>query len=72
MVAINYIIRSLVLLVGIVLVSGALNPPDSDNTMYTVLGIVVILFAIYRLISYHTALKRYNFVKKGDNEDEED
>ncbi len=70
MVAINYIIRALVIAVGIVLVSGVLTPPGGDNTMFTIMGIVVILFGIYRILTYYSGLKRYNFeLKRSENEE---
>lgn len=70
---INYLSRIIVIIVGIVLVTGILNPRGSEDTsMMTVIGVVCILFGIYRIVTYHTQLKRYNFNLSNRNEDEEE
>lgn len=72
MIIFNYVVRSLVIVVGIALVSGLLSPPNEDNTMFAIMGIVIILFGIYRVVSYYNGLKRYNFELKRSEIDEED
>lgn len=64
----NYTIKIAIIIIGILLLSGYFIPENAsvDAYVFQVLGVVFILFGIYRLVSYRSALKRYNF--KNDNE----
>jgi len=65
---INYGIRVLIILLGVVMVSGMLSNPNWDSTFIMIMGIVFILFGTYRIIIYYSQVKRYNF----ESEEEED
>jgi len=56
---INYGVRILIILLGIVLLSGVFMPEGSDPTMMMIFGIVFILFGFYRLALYRANRKRY-------------
>lgn len=66
---INYIVRIAIIVIGIIFVSGIVAPPNSDTTLFRVMGGVFILFGIYRIAIYRMKYKEYNFRDK-DNEDE--
>ncbi len=56
---INYGARTLIIIVGILLVTGYLDPPGyADTTFIRVLGAVAILFGIYRIVIYYSQIKR--------------
>jgi|APTNR8051073442_1049403.scaffolds.fasta_scaffold15937_3 hypothetical protein len=57
---INYGIRILIILLGLVFVSGYFMPEDSDPTMMRVFGIIFVLFGFYRLALYRANKKRYS------------
>ena len=60
---INYGIRILIILLGLLFVSGILMPEDFDPTMMRVFGVVFVLFGFYRLALYRAKKKRYNSIK---------
>lgn len=63
---VNYTVRSIVLIIGILLASGVLLPPGPETDMFRVMGIVLILFGVYRIVLYHFHRKRY---RRGDEDD---
>jgi len=65
----NYGIRLLIILIGIVMLSGIMTPKKTDPTFLIVMGIIFILFGLYRLVSYHFALRRYKFNEEDDDEE---
>lgn len=56
---INYAVRAVVVVLGILLVSGAFKPENADDTLFRVMGAVFILFGTYRIVMYYFSLKRY-------------
>jgi len=56
---INYIIRTFIIIMGIIFVSGIVVPPSGDTTVYRVMGVIFILFGIYRIVMYRRKLKLY-------------
>jgi arginine exporter protein ArgO len=68
---INYSIRFLIIIIGVLLVSGLLSNPTWDTTFLRIMGIIFILFGVYRIIIYYSQVKRYNFDSQEDDEDEE-
>ncbi|ROL61170.1 hypothetical protein D9V86_07145 [Bacteroidetes/Chlorobi group bacterium ChocPot_Mid] len=68
---INYSIRFLIIIIGVLLVSGLLSNPTWDTTFLRIMGIIFILFGVYRIIIYYSQVKRYNFDSQEDEEDEE-
>lgn len=56
---INYGIRILIILLGLLFVSGYFMPEDSDPTMMRVFGTIFVLFGFYRLALYRANKKRY-------------
>jgi predicted phage tail protein len=68
---INYAVRIIIIILGLLLLSGVLVPRGmgaEQLTMLRVMGAVFILFGIYRLITYHSTRKRYN--RRRDDDDE--
>ncbi|MDQ1265774.1 MAG: hypothetical protein QG635_926 [Bacteroidota bacterium] len=62
---INYTVRGATIIIGIILLTGLFMPDTPDMVMYRTMGVVFILFGIYRLIVYHSQQKRHYY----DNED---
>jgi hypothetical protein len=56
---INYTIRGLIVVIGILLVSGVLMPRNADGGILRVMGVIFILFGSYRLMMFHSQHKRY-------------
>ena len=61
----NYSIRSLIVILGVLIVSGVILK-QIDIQMRIVFGIVFILFGIYRLTIYYMQEKRYNLMEEED------
>jgi len=69
---INYTVRSIFIVIGIVMLTGLAElPAQYDGAFTTIVGIVFILFGIYRIVIYKSQSKRYNFdvETKEDNEE---
>jgi hypothetical protein len=74
----NYAVRIIIIILGILFLSGVFSFTRANPDLVRVMGIVFILFGSYRLISYHTGRKRlsgsagkkkYDFSpKNSDNE----
>jgi len=56
---INYGIRAIVLLVGIMIMTGYFAPPGFDLTYRLIFGGIVIVFGIFRIITYYSYTKRH-------------
>ena len=54
----NYTVRGLIVLLGVLLFFGVIVPPQADTAMVRVFGVVFILFGLYRIATYYTAQKR--------------
>jgi hypothetical protein len=67
---INYTIRGLILVLGILMLSGVFSSEQWDDTFLKVMGVVFILFGIYRIVLYINQTKRYRYYV--EDEDEED
>jgi hypothetical protein len=68
---INYGVRIGIIIIGILFLFGVIKSPNGDNTLYTVLGIVFILFGIYRIALYRMKTKQYEFLRsEAENDDE--
>lgn len=65
---INYIVRILIVIAGIVFVSGLITPQDGDSTRFRVMGIVFILFGLYRIVMYRMKSKQYKFREEEEEE----
>jgi hypothetical protein len=65
---INYAIRLLIIVIGILLVSGILSSPEWDDSFLRIMGIIFILFGIYRMIIYRSQLKRYKSFEGDEDE----
>jgi preprotein translocase subunit SecG len=67
---INYTIRGLILVLGILMLSGVFSSEQWDDTFLKVMGVVFILFGIYRIVLYINQTKKYRYYV--EDEDEED
>jgi hypothetical protein len=54
----NYGIRIAMIIVGLLMAVGFFTAPGRDETLMRMLGIVLILFGVYRIAMYHNAQKR--------------
>jgi len=68
---INYSIRVLIIILGVIMVSGILSNPNWDPSFVRIMGIVFILFGVYRIIIYYSQVKRYNFSSEERDEENE-
>jgi hypothetical protein len=66
---VNYIVRVAVIVAGLIFALGVISPADGDDTRFRVMGIVFILFGIYRIIMYRMKSKQYNFKSTNDEND---
>lgn len=66
---VNYIVRFFIIIIGIIFVSGAFLPENEDTTLMQIMGIVFILFGIYRIVMYKMKSKQYQNIKKEDNDE---
>jgi nucleoside recognition membrane protein YjiH len=64
----NYGVKILIILIGIVLLSGFFKPDNLmvDSSVFRVMGVVFILYGIYRIIVYRNALRRYKHTERDD------
>jgi hypothetical protein len=63
----NYTVRAVVVVIGILLLSGIILP-TLDIQMRIMSGSIFVLFGIYRLSMYYTQQKRYKFMDEDDEE----
>jgi len=60
---INYGVRIIIIILGILLAGGVLTPGQNDS-MIRIVGIIAILFGLYRIIMYSRNKRKYkNFSK---------
>lgn len=64
---INYIIRGLIVVIGILLVTGILSSSQWDESFLKIMGIIFILFGIYRIILYRHQVRKYNLMEGEDD-----
>lgn len=69
----NYSIRALIILVGIFMLFIYTPPkPNIDMTFVRTMGGIMILFGVYRIVIYYYEQKKYNFmIKEDENENDE-
>jgi Ca2+/H+ antiporter len=68
---INYSVRILIIIIGILFLSGFITPANGDTTLYNVMGIIFILFGTYRIALYRMKTKQYNFMLNNDDENDD-
>jgi len=68
----NYAVKALIIVVGILFVTGVLFPNEGDKTLYRVMGTIFILYGIYRIIVFREKIKKYNFSELSENDDNEE
>jgi len=66
---INYIVKIMIIIIGLILISGIIPITNEDTTLFRIMGGVFILFGVYRLAIYKMKYKEYNFNKE-ENENE--
>jgi len=64
---VNYTVRSLIVIIGILILSGILLPEFDFHTR-VVFGSVFVFFGIYRLIMFYSQNKRYRIEEDSDDE----
>ncbi len=60
----------MIILLGVLLLSGIINVGTADSTFIKVMGVVFILFGIYRISIYRMQSKKYNFSISEEENDE--
>ena len=66
---INYIVKIFIIIMGFVFLSGVVVPPSGEASLYRVMGVVFILFGIYRIVIYKRKIKRNENETTADNGD---
>jgi len=68
---INYLIKFVIIAFGIVIFFNIVEL-DMPDTTRQVLGVIVVLFGIYRIVIFRSKQSQYRFeVNKGEEDDEE-
>jgi len=68
---INYGVRIVIILLGILLATGVLATGENDP-MLRVIGIIAILFGVYRIIMYRRNKLKYKTFNKGTKDSKTD
>ena len=66
---VNYAVRILIVLTGIVFASGVLDVTGDEATRYRIMGIVFILFGIYRIVLYRLKSQQLELKMQREAED---
>lgn len=64
----NYAVRILVVLIGIIMLAGILPMPKRDPVMLQTMGVLFILFGLYRLATFHFRKKELEREHNGEEE----
>lgn len=64
---VNYILKFAIIAFGLVIFFNVVEL-DMPETTRQVVGVVVILFGVYRLILFKSKMKKYEFEAEEDNE----
>ncbi|MCX6155406.1 MAG: hypothetical protein NT007_14730 [Candidatus Kapabacteria bacterium] len=64
----NYVARSIVLIVGIMILCGYIAPPNFDFSYRILFGTMVTMFGIFRLVNYYMRNKKLQLSDEDDNE----
>ncbi len=67
---INYGIRGLIVILGILLLSGVIYSENTDPGLRRLFGAVCILYGVYRIVIYRTKIKTYDFSTREEADDE--
>jgi hypothetical protein len=68
---INYGVRIAIILLGILLATGVLSSGD-NNPMIRIIGVIAILFGLYRIIMYRRNKIKYKNFNKGKSDSDSD
>ena len=69
---INYTVRLIFIVLGILFLSGIVTIPNADKSMVAIVGVIFILFGVYRIVDYYSKSKIYSRSKRrGEYDDEE-
>jgi len=60
---INYTVRIAIIIIGIIILSGKITPKGNEE-LYQIMGVIFILFGIYRIVLYKMKSKQYDFRTK--------
>jgi hypothetical protein len=70
---VNYFVRGLIVIIGIILLSGVFKPQGDTSYFMQVMGVIFLIFGTYRLISYYSVSQRYKSLNTfSEDEDEND
>lgn len=66
----NYGIRLIIIILGILIFFDYFNISRGDVRMVKAIGAIMVLFGLYRIVTYYYASKRYKRFSEKDNEEE--
>lgn len=66
----NYGIRLIIIILGILIFFDYFNISRGDVRMVKAIGVIMVLFGLYRIVTYYHASKRYKRVSEKNNEEE--
>ncbi len=65
---VNYLIRGLIIVIGIIFASGIFTPKSEDSSLMRVMGVVLILWGIYRILTYRMKYRQMLREQKRDED----
>jgi uncharacterized membrane protein HdeD (DUF308 family) len=64
----NYGVRVLIIIIGIMMVTGIINVPNSpNNSIIVVFGVIFIIFGLLRIYMYYSSSRIYKKEKGNDD-----
>ena len=67
---VNYIVKIVIIIIGIIFISGIIPAPNGDTTLFRVMGVVFILFGVHRIVTYKLKYKMYNSNEEEEKDDD--
>jgi hypothetical protein len=68
LIIVNYLIRGIFIVVGILIISGLVFPKAFDKTTLNIIGGLFIFWGIYRIIIFRLKMKKYQTHEEDEDE----
>jgi hypothetical protein len=65
---INYIIRGSIAVIGVLLLTGIIGVDTPEGTTLKIMGAIMIVWGIYRTISFYRSYKKMNLSEEDSDE----
>lgn len=65
----NYIIRGSIAVLGVLLLTGIIGVDTPEGTTLRIMGAIMIVWGIYRTISFYRSYKKMNISEDDSNEE---